>query len=243
MIKVENLNISYYNKKIIDNLSFSFASGLLVGIIGPNGSGKSTMIKGILGLIPIDSGEIYIEGKNINEMRHRVAYLPQRNVLDWNFPINVLDTVLMGSYPALGLFKKPGASERELALESLAKVGMEDHAKTQIGELSGGQQQRVFLARALTQEADVLFLDEPFTGIDVASEENIIQVLRDLKAQGSTIFVVNHNLTKTEKYFDSLILLSDEIVETGSVEDVFVYDKISLAYEIDFDLYQHEEVI
>lgn len=247
MIEVKDLAVSYYNKKIIENVNFSFEAGLLVGIIGPNGSGKSTMIKGILGLIPIDKGEIYIDGQDINELRHRVAYLPQKNDLDWHFPINVLETVMMGSYPNLGLFKKPGKKEKEMALECLEKVGMEDFADRQIGELSGGQQQRVFLARALIQKADILFLDEPFTGIDITSEERIVEILRELKESGSTIFVVNHDLSKTEEYFDHLILVcrrAEKGVQTGPVKDVFLYEKISQAYETDFVIPSHiKEVI
>lgn len=242
MIEVENLNISYYHKKIIDNLSFTFDSGTLIGIIGPNGSGKSTMIKGILGLISIDRGNIYIDGESINKVRHRVAYLPQKNDLDWDFPINVLETVLMGTYPSLGLFKKPGANEKELAMKSLTEVDMDEYADRQIGELSGGQQQRVFLARALAQKADILFLDEPFTGIDVASEEKIVQILRNLKDKGSTIFVVNHDLSKTEEYFDNLILVGHNCAETGPVKDVFQYEKISAAYETSFVLPKTREI-
>src|SRR5699024_1438844 len=157
---------------------------------------KSTMIKGILGLIPRDRGEIYINGKSIEENRRNVAYVSQYNNIDWDFPIDVFNTVLMGTYPSLGLFKRPEQKEKELARQSLKRVNMLDFADNQIGELSGGQRQRVFIARALAQEADVFFLDEPFVGIDMASEERIVKILDELKNQGKTIFVVNHDLSK-----------------------------------------------
>ncbi|HEY4538314.1 MAG TPA: metal ABC transporter ATP-binding protein [Erysipelothrix sp.] len=236
MIKVENLYVSYYGNEVVTNVSFEFNEGSLIGIIGPNGAGKSTMIKAILGLIPKDQGKITVFGDDIKKSRSKIAYVPQRNDLDWDFPINVFDTVLMGTYPNLGLFKKPKEAEKNLAKESLIRVGMWDYRDQQIGELSGGQQQRVFLARALAQKAELFFLDEPFVGIDVASEERIVSVLKELRDEGKTVFVVHHDLSKVETYFDELILINKELIDAGSVKDVFVFDKMDKAYASNFGI-------
>ena len=233
-IKVDNLSASYYGNEVLKDISFEFSTGKIVGIVGPNGAGKSTMIKAILGLIPKDKGKIEIDGESIQKARKRVAYVPQRNDLDWDFPINVLDTVILGTYPRLGILRKPGKKEKEKALLALEKVGMTSFQKRQIGELSGGQQQRIFLARALVQDADLFFLDEPFVGIDNKSESTIMDILNELKALGKTIFVVHHDLSKVETYFDELILLNKEIIETGKVETVFVEENIARAYESQF---------
>lgn len=236
MITVKNLTVSYYGKEAVSDVSFSCQPGSLIGIIGPNGSGKSTMIKAILGIIPKDRGQVLIEGKPATENLQDIAYVQQKNDIDWDFPINVLDTVLMGTYPNLGLFKRPKQKQKQMAKESLDRVGMLDYAHRQIGELSGGQQQRVFLARALAQQAKVFFLDEPFVGIDIVSEERIIKILRELKAEGKTLFIVNHDLSKTEAYFDELILLNKSLVAAGPVRDVYVYDTITKAYKANFDI-------
>ena len=233
-IKVKHLSASYYGNEVLKDISFEFSKGKIVGIVGPNGAGKSTMIKAILGLIPKDKGDVEIDGESIHKARKRVAYVPQRNDLDWDFPINVLDTVILGTYPRLGLLKKPGKKEKEKALRALEKVGMTEFQKRQIGELSGGQQQRIFLARALVQDADLFFLDEPFVGIDNKSETTIMEILNELKSLGKTIFVVHHDLSKVETYFDELILLNKEIIETGKVEKVFVEENIARAYESQF---------
>src|SRR5699024_2394735 len=191
-IEVNNLTVSYYGKEVVKDVSFSFTSGKLIGIIGPNGAGKSTLLKAMLGLIPRDRGQITISGQAVNEWRKKIAYVPQRTQIDWDFPITVRDTVLLGTYPNLGLFKIPLKREKQLADECLEKVGMDAVEKRQISQLSGGQQQRVFLARALAQKADIFFLDEPFVGIDVASERMIIEILQQLRDEGKTIFIVHH---------------------------------------------------
>lgn len=234
MIKVKNLYISYHNKEVVSDINFSFDPGSIVGIIGPNGAGKSTMIKGILGIIPIDKGEVSINDIVLNNRRSNLAYVPQKNDLDWDFPINVFDAVLMGTYPNLGLFKRPKEKEKKLVWDALKRVDMLDYSSRQIGELSGGQQQRVFLARALAQKSDIFFLDEPFTGIDMSSEEKIIRLLKELKDEGKTIFIVNHDLSKTEEYFDHLILMNRHLIDAGKVKDVFIYEKISAAYGSNF---------
>lgn len=231
MVKVENLSVSYYGKEVLSDISFEFEAGSLIGIIGPNGAGKSTMIKAILDLIPKDSGQALINGEAIDLYKKKIAYVPQRSDLDWDFPINVFDTVLMGTYPSLGLFKKPKKAEKDLAMESLRRVGMEDYKKQQIGELSGGQQQRVFLARALAQEADIFFLDEPLVGIDVDSEKQIMKILKELRDSNKTVFVVHHDLSKVEDYFDDLILINQNLIKAGAVEEVFVYETMAKAYE------------
>lgn len=236
MISVENLSVSYYGNEVVSKISFKVGPGTLVGIIGPNGAGKSTMIKGLLDLIPKDSGNVLVDGMSIKDKCKEIAYVPQRSDLDWDFPINVFETVLMGTYPSLGLFKKPGDKEKKLVLECLKRVDMLDYKDQQIGELSGGQQQRVFLARALAQEADLFFLDEPFVGIDVASENRIVAILRELKAENKTIFVVHHDLSKVEAYFDEMILMNKELIDAGPVSKVFNFETMSKAYESDFGI-------
>lgn len=230
-IDVDRLRVSYYGKEVIKNVSFSIDTGKLIGIIGPNGAGKSTMMKAILGLIPRDSGKVTIANQSVNSVRKNIAYVPQRSNIDFDFPIIVRDTVLLGTYPQLGLFRRPGKREKELAMECLEKVGMEDYSKSQIGELSGGQQQRVFLARALAQKAEYFFLDEPFVGIDVASEQVIIGILKGLRDAGKTVFVVHHDLSKVESYFEDLILLNKELIGCGPVENVFQPKLIQEAYD------------
>lgn len=220
-LEVKNLTVSYSNKIALTDVNFSMESGKLIGIFGPNGSGKSTLMKAVLNLTAKDSGEVQINEKTLEEVRGNIAYIPQRSNIDWDFPILVRDTVLLGTYPKLGLFKRPKAKEKKIAEEALKKVGMEDFADKQIGELSGGQQQRVFLARSLAQNADIFFMDEPFVGIDIHSEEIIINILKELRDQGKTLFVIHHDLTKVEDYFDELILVNKELVAAGAVSDVF----------------------
>lgn len=230
-IAVKNLCVSYGDKEVIKDVSFSFQTGKLIGIIGPNGAGKSTMMKAALGLISRDAGSITFEGKPLEAVRKNIAYVPQRSKIDWDFPIIVQDTVLLGTYPKLGVFRRPSKKDKQWALQCLEKVGMESFAKSQIGELSGGQQQRVFLARALAQEAEYFFLDEPFVGIDVSSEKVIIDILKELREAGKTIFVVHHDLGKVEDYFNDLILLNGELIGAGPVSEVFRDDKIQEAYQ------------
>jgi manganese transport system ATP-binding protein len=229
-LKVKNLFVSYHGNEAVQNVNFTIERGNLVGIIGPNGAGKSTLLKALLHLIPKDKGEVEIDGKTFHELRKTIAYVPQRSNIDWDFPITVLDTVLLGTYPKLGLFKRPKKKEKEWAFHCLQRVGMESFAKRQIGELSGGQQQRVFLARALAQESEMLFLDEPFVGIDVSSEETIISILKELKNDSKTILVVHHDLSKVHDYFDQLILLNKELVGFGDVNQILRPDVLSKAY-------------
>lgn len=236
LIDVKRLTVSYDRQKVVEDVSFSFKKGRLIGIIGPNGAGKSTLLKAMLDLIPRDHGSVTIDGEQIDNWRKKIAYVPQRSAIDWDFPITVRDTVLLGTFPNLGLFKIPLKRERKIADECLEKVGMESYRNRQIAELSGGQQQRVFLARALAQRADLFFLDEPFVGIDVASEKMIIELLQQLRDEGKTIFIVHHDLAKVEQYFDELILLNKQLIAAGPVADVMQPTQLSEAYQIDFNL-------
>lgn len=241
-ITVNHLNVSYHGNDAIQNVSFSVSPGKLVGIIGPNGAGKSTLLKALLELIPRDTGEILMEGKDISEVRKRIAYVPQRSNIDWDFPITVIDTVLLGTYPNLGIFKRPKKKEKALANNCLEKVGMGEFANRQIGELSGGQQQRVFMARALAQQADIFFLDEPFVGIDVSSEKTIVTILKELRDSGKTVLVVHHDLSKANDYFDELILLNKELIGVGEVEKVFRSEILAKAYNTQFPFFKEIEV-
>lgn len=241
-ILVKDLFVSYHGNEALNNVSFSVNEGNLVGIIGPNGAGKSTLLKALLNLISRDQGDVQILGKTIKEMRTKIAYVPQRSNIDWDFPITVIDTVLIGTYPNLGVFKRPKKSDKAWALECLDKVGMADYRHRQIGELSGGQQQRVFLARALAQKPAMYFLDEPFVGVDVTSEETIISILKELRDNGKTVVVVHHDLSKASDYFNELILLNKDLIEYGAVEKVFNPEVLGKAYSNQFPAMTASEV-
>ncbi|AQU79482.1 MULTISPECIES: metal ABC transporter ATP-binding protein [Planococcus] len=230
-VKVENIQVSYFGRPAIEAIDLTLEQGKVLGIIGPNGAGKSTLLKALLNLVSIDQGSIEIFGETLKENRKRIAYVPQRNQYDWDFPIHVLDTVLIGTYPNLGIFKRPKKKDKEWAYECLKKVGMEEFSNRQIGELSGGQQQRVFLARALAQKADIFFLDEPFVGIDVSSEEMIVKLLKDLRDQGKTVVVVHHDLSKANEYFDELLLLNKQVIQFGNPQQVLRPEVMRKAYE------------
>lgn len=233
-ISIQDLHVSYFGNEAVTGVSLSVNTGNLVGIIGPNGAGKSTFLKAMLNLIPKDKGAVKVLGKPITEVRKSIAYVPQRNNIDWDFPITVLDAVLIGTYPHLKLFSRPKKKDKEWAMECLQRVGMQEFSKRQIGELSGGQQQRVFLARALAQKADLFFLDEPFVGVDVSSEETIVNILKELCRQGKTVIVVHHDLSKANDYFNQLILLNKELISFGTVEEVFKPEVIAKAYQGQF---------
>lgn len=235
-IEVKHLSTSYFGQEALHNINFSVEAGKLIGIIGPNGAGKSTLMKSMLGLIPKDEGQISFSGMSLKQARNKIAYVPQRAAIDWDFPIIVLDAVLLGTYPNLGVFRRPKKADRDWAYECLKKVGMEDFSKRQIGELSGGQQQRVFLARALAQKADFFFLDEPLVGIDVTSEGLIMNILKSLRDEGKSIFVVHHDLTKVEDYFEDLILLNKKLIKSGKVKNVLRPELMREAYKAQFSL-------
>ncbi len=230
-VEIKNLSVSYKGKKVFEDVTFSISPGQLVGIIGPNGAGKSTLLKAIMGLTSVDCGEIKVLNSPVSGMRKNIAYVPQRSTLNLDFPLLVEDVVMMGRYPHISWWGFPSLFDKKMVIECLEKVGMYKYRKRQIGKLSGGQQQRVFLARALAQEAELLFLDEPFAGIDMTSESMIINLLRDLKGEGKTVFLVHHDLNKAESYFDSLILLKNRLIAWGSREEVFRIDCLREAYD------------
>ena len=200
--------------------------------MGPNGAGKSTLLKAMLNLIPTSSGKISFFGKTYKEFRKDISYVPQSESVDWDFPTNVLDVVMMGTYGKLGWIKRPGKREKELSLESLKKLGMEDYVERQISDLSGGQQQRVFLARALVQDSEIYFLDEPLKGVDAKTEKEIMKILKELRDNGKTIIVVHHDLRTVEEYFDEVVLLNKLVITSGSVKDVFTEENINKAYRV-----------
>jgi manganese/zinc/iron transport system ATP- binding protein len=230
VITVKNLTISYNKKPAIKGVNLDIESGSVIGIIGPNGAGKSTLLKGILGLLPFDTGGVKIYGKSINESRKRISYIPQREQFDWDFPISVEDVVMMGRYahlPAVG-FAKQG--DREIVDEVLKKIEMDKYSSRQIRQLSGGQQQRVFLARALAQESDIYLLDEPFVGVDAKTEKVIFHLMKELKEEGKTILVVHHDLSRVRDYFDKLIMINQTLIAYGNSSDVFTPELINKTY-------------
>lgn len=229
-LDVSGITVAYHKKAVVENVSFTLPEGKLVALIGPNGAGKSTLLKAILGLIPSISGSVGIYGDTYKKTRSRVGYVPQRESVDWDFPTDALDVVMMGRYGHLGWIKRPGRKEKELAMATLEKVGMADFAKRQISQLSGGQQQRVFLARALVQEADLYFMDEPFAGVDAATEKAIIALLGELRQAGKTVLVVHHDLSTVEEYFDHVLLLNKKLIAAGPVDTTFTPELLHETY-------------
>lgn len=227
---VRDLTVAYRETPVLWDVDLTIPGGRLIAIVGPNGAGKSTLIKAILNLVPATSGTISIFGRPYREQRKLVGYVPQRGSVDWDFPTNALDVVQMGLYGRLGWIRRPGARERETATECLEKVGMAEYATRQISQLSGGQQQRVFLARALAQDAQIYFMDEPFAGVDATTEKAIIDVLRELRSRNRTIVVVHHDLDTVREYFDWLVLLNVRVIASGSVEDVFTLENLHATY-------------
>lgn len=231
------LNVNYDKTPALWDISLSVPQGKLVGIIGPNGAGKSTLVKAALGLVPPISGKVEFFGKRLKEVRQQVAYVPQRTSVDWDFPITVQDLVLMGRYGRLGLFRWPRKADRLAVEYYLDMVGIGALANRQISQLSGGQQQRAFIARALLQEADIYFMDEPFAGIDMASEAEIMKILHQLKNKGKTIFVVHHDLNTVETYFDWAILLNMRLIACGPIVQAFNQDTLNLTYGKNYALF------
>lgn len=229
-LEIHDLTVAYHRKPVLWGVDLTVPAGQLIGIIGPNGAGKSTLIKAAMGLLPLQSGWIKLFGQPFSKVAKRVGYVPQRESVDWDFPVNVMDVVLMGRYGRLGLLKRPGKADRELARACLEKVKLLPFANRQIANLSGGQQQRVFLARALAQEADLYFMDEPFAGVDAATEAAIIAVLRELRDQGKTILVVHHDLPTARQYFDQLLLLNMNVVAFGPTANVFSAELLQKTY-------------
>jgi manganese/zinc/iron transport system ATP- binding protein len=229
-LEVHDLTVAYQKKSVLWGIDLEVPRGKLVGILGPNGAGKSSLIKAAMGLIPPTSGWVKVFGLPILQNLKRVGYVPQRESVDWDFPVNVMDVVLMGRYGHLGLFRRPGKKDRDLARECLDRVQMLPYADRQISNLSGGQQQRVFLARALAQDSDLYFMDEPFAGVDAATESAIIELLHEMKNRGKTLLVVHHDLPTARNYFDMLLLLNMRVVAFGNTADVFTYELLQKAY-------------
>lgn len=229
-IEVHDLTVAYRKKPVLWDIDFSLPEAKLIGLVGPNGAGKSTLIKAIMGLLPTMSGYIKIFGQPLQKQRHLIAYVPQKESVDWDFPTDALDVVTMGRYGKLSLLGRPSRQDREIAMESLRRLGMVDFAHRQINQLSGGQQQRVFLARALTQDAQIYLMDEPFAGVDATTEEAIIDLLKELKERGKTVFVVHHDLHTVPEYFDWLMLLNLSMIAFGPTAEVFNNESLKLAY-------------
>lgn len=229
-ISIKGLSVSYDRKLVLTNIYLDLAPGKVYGVVGPNGAGKSTLFKAILGLIELNSGKILIQGETIKKRRKSVVYVPQRDEVDWQFPATVMDIVLMGRYPFKKMFDRINQEDKEIAIEALKDVGIEHLKNRQIGELSGGQQQRVFIARALCQGADIFLLDEPFVGVDITTEERIIDILKRLASQGKTLLVVHHDLSSVEEYFDSVILLNQRLIAFGDTATTFTQENIAKAY-------------
>jgi manganese/zinc/iron transport system ATP- binding protein len=229
-LDVHDMTVAYHRKPVLWDVDIAVPEGKLAAIIGPNGAGKSTLIKAILGIVPRASGRVEIYGKPYAQQRRIVGYVPQRESVDWDFPVSALDVVMMGRYGKIGWFWRPGKKDREASMSCLEKVGMAQYAHRQISQLSGGQQQRVFLARALAQDAKLYFMDEPFVGVDAATERAIVALLQELKAQGKTVVAVHHALQTVKEYFDHVILLNMRVIAQGSVEDVFNDQKLQETY-------------
>lgn len=230
ILEIHDLTVSYDQNPVLWNVDLSLPAGNLIGVLGPNGAGKSTLIKAIMGLISPTSGYVKLFDKPLNDVRARISYVPQRESVDWNFPASVLDVVLMGTYGKLGLFRRPGKKEKEIAMKSLDQVGMSGFVGRQISELSGGQQQRVFIARALAQQADLYLMDEPFAGVDMATETAIFQLLKEMTGAGKTVIVVHHDIHSAMNFFDWLIMLNLHLVASGPKEQVMNEEMLRKTY-------------
>jgi manganese/zinc/iron transport system ATP- binding protein len=229
-MEAEDLNVNYGKTPVLWDVSFRIPKGVLVGIIGPNGAGKSTLLKAALGLVKPLSGKVDLLGESISKVRRKIAYVPQRESVDWDFPITALEVVLMGRYGRLGLFGRIRKADREAAAAALDLVGMGAYADRQIGQLSGGQQQRLFIARSLVQNAELFLLDEPFAGVDLATERSIVDLLRKQRDEGKTVFSVHHDLPTVEEYFDWVVLLNTRLVACGPAKEVFTRENLASAF-------------
>lgn len=229
-LSVHSLTVAYDRKPVLWDAEYEAPDRQLIAIVGPNGAGKSTLIKACLGLIPIASGSVEVYGQPARRQRRLIGYVPQRGSVDWDFPVSALDVVAMGLYGKIGWCRPVSRKHRRAAVESLDQVGMADFADRQISQLSGGQQQRVFLARALAQDARLYFMDEPFAGVDAATERAIVEVLRQLKQDGRTVIVVHHDLQTVPEYFDHVMLLNMRVLAAGPVDEVFTNENLRRTY-------------
>ena len=230
VITIKGLSVSYDRKRVLSNIYMELVSGSVYGVIGPNGAGKSTLFKSILGIIPTNSGDIRIFDQDVEKVRKRIAYIPQKDEVDWNFPAMVRDIVMMGRYPHKKILQRLNKEDHRITDEAMEKLGILDLADRQIGALSGGQQQRVFIARAICQGADLFLMDEPFVGVDMLTEHKIIEIMKELVSNGKTILVVHHDLSTADEYFDKVILLNQRLITYGNTEEVFTKQNIGLTY-------------
>ncbi len=229
-VSIKDLTLAFNKRPILWDIDLEIPEGVLLAIVGPNGAGKTTLMKASLGILKPAAGSIEIFGKPLKQQIKKIAYVPQRNSVDWDFPTNVLDVVTMGTYGNLGWFKRPGKIEYDAAMSALKKVNMQNFATRQISQLSGGQQQRVFLARALVQNADIFFMDEPFVGVDAVTEKAIIELLKTLRKNGKTVVVVHHDLQTLNDYYDWAFLLNVRQIAYGPVQDVLTPENLKLTY-------------
>jgi manganese/zinc/iron transport system ATP- binding protein len=230
IIELHNLTVVYHNKPAIWNVDYTLPHGQMIGIMGANGSGKTTMLKALMGLVKSSSGYVRIFGQDLDKVREKVAYVPQRSAVDWDFPASVFDVVLMGRYKPSNIFKRSSKHDKEIAMECIHKVQLDKFVNRQISQLSGGQQQRVFIARALAQEAELYLLDEPFAGVDVTTENAIITLLKEMKEKGKTVVVVHHDLQTAPEYFDWLVLMNTRLIASGKMLDVFTLEILNEVY-------------
>ncbi|MFG0256387.1 MAG: metal ABC transporter ATP-binding protein [Phycisphaerales bacterium JB043] len=224
------MTVAYNRRPVLWDVDYDAPNASLIAIVGPNGAGKSTFLKASLGLLALASGRVEVFGKPVRAQRSRIGYVPQRESVDWDFPVSALDVVAMGRYRAIGWCRRVSRPHREAALECLERVGMREYASRQISQLSGGQQQRVFLARALAQDAELYFMDEPFAGVDAATERAIVEVLRELRGQGKTVICVHHDLQTVAEYFQHVLLLNTRVVASGPVETTFTKENLHRTY-------------
>lgn len=229
-LSIHAMTVAYHQKPVLWDVDYDAPLGALIAIVGPNGAGKSTLMKACLGIIPKSSGAVEFWGQSYNSERLRIGYVPQRESVDWDFPISALEVVTMGRYGKLGWLKRVKKSDRELAKNYLEQVGLSDFANRQINQLSGGQQQRVFLARALAQEAELYFMDEPFAGVDAATESTIVALLKKMQQDGKTVICVHHDLTTVPEYFDQVLLLNTRVISAGPVAKVFTQENLKKTY-------------
>ncbi len=243
VISIKGLSVSYERKRVLSNIFLEIQQGSIYGVIGPNGAGKSTLFKTVLDIIQPNTGLITVFGKDIKDVRKNVAYVPQKDEVDWSFPATVMDIVLMGRYPHKKILQRLNQADKDIALNALEELGISDLKDRQIGALSGGQQQRVFLARAICQGADLLFLDEPFVGVDITTENKIIEILKKLSREGKTILVVHHDLATADDYFDQVILLNQRLITYGPTAKVFTRENIALTYASQLQILQEVGMI
>ncbi len=232
MLEVKDLSVNYRGLQALESINFQLQTGQVIGLIGPNGAGKSTLFKALLGLIPVRSGKVIFNGVSLNSQKNRVAYVPQRSQIDWDYPITVENVVMMARTTSSGWFQNHSRRSREIVKAALQKVEMLHLSDRRISDLSGGQQQRVFLARALAQEVDLFLLDEPLAGVDKKTEELILEIYSDLKAAGKTILVSCHEWGQALNNYDQLLLLNQSLIANGSPQAVMTLENIQSAYGV-----------